>query len=335
MENKLSFDKVFISSGCSYTTPLPYAHSIVNNSKSEIKNKKTLFSHIGLPSASIKHLKISTISFVDYLLKNGIKNENIYLVGNLTQIGRKSFKYNDNEYDYINKIIKNKIEWNHDSSVGEYKMIKYPYGFCELNGDIFSTMAAESSFYTTLPSDIKKRMSTYVNYHNNLSMDELVEDYFSDLLILQEYLKKNKIEYTLFFMSNILEGWDSKYMTHKYINFYGKYEVPDLRNTYNIKNINQQVKSIFDLIDFDNIVYYSNETQTYGGIDEYAIENFKPTDFAGRENIEIKDYYGHGYYFFGQHPLENVQYEFEKKFIYPKMENFIKKHYVNNYENII
>ena len=79
MENKLLFDKVFISSGCSYTTPLPYAHSIVNNSKSEIKNKKTLFNHIGLPSASIKHLKISTITFVDYLLKNGI-NAIFYIV---------------------------------------------------------------------------------------------------------------------------------------------------------------------------------------------------------------------------------------------------------------
>jgi len=331
MENKFSFDKVFISSGCSYTSQFIYTKSIFGNLESQIKNNKIFFNHIGLPSSSIKHLKISTISFVDYLLKNGIKNENIYLVGNLTQIGRKSFKYNDNEYAYINKIIKNNTDWCHDSSVEDYKFIKYPYGFCDLNGDIFSTMIVDSSFYHTLPTDIKKRMNTYVDYHNNLSMEELVEDYFSDLFILQEYLKKNKIQYTLFFMNNILEGWDSKYETHKYINFYGKYEVPDLRNTYNIKNINQQVKALFDLIDFDNIVCYSNETQTYGGIDEYAIDNFKPTDFAGRENIEIKDYYGPGYYFFGQHPLENVQYEFEKTFIYPKMEKFIKK----SCENII
>jgi hypothetical protein len=329
MQNKFLFDKVFISSGCSYTTPLPYARSIVNNSKSETKNQETLFSHIGLPSASIKHLKISTISFVDYLLKNGIKNENIYLIGNLTQIGRKSFKYNDIEYAYINKIIKTKSEWYQDSSIQDYKMIKYPNGFCELNGDIFSTMTADLSFYDTLPSDIKKRMTTYVNYHTNLSMEELVEEYFTDLIILQEYLKKNKIEYTLFFMSNILEGWDYKYETHKYLDFYGRYEVPDLRNTYNIKNISQQVKSLFDLIDFDNIVCYSNTTQTYGGIDEYAIENFKPTDFAGREHIQIKEYYGPDFPIFGQHPLENVQYEFEKRFIYPKMEKFIKKHYEN------
>jgi hypothetical protein len=329
MQNKFSFDKVFITSGCSYTSQLTYIKSIVNNSKSETKNQETLFSHIGVPSASIKHLKMSTISFVDYLLKNGIKNENIYLIGNLTQIGRKSFKYNDIEYAYINKIIKTKSEWYQDSSIQDYKMIKYPNGFCELNGDIFSTMTADLSFYDTLPSDIKKRMTTYVNYHNNLSMEELVEEYFTDLIILQEYLKKNKIEYTLFFMSNILEGWDYKYETHKYLDFYGRYEVPDLRNTYNIKNISQQVKSLFDLIDFDNIVCYSNTTQTYGGIDEYAIENFKPTDFAGREHIQIKEYYGPDYCFFGQHPLENIQYEFEKKFIYPKMQKFIKKHYEN------
>jgi hypothetical protein len=329
MENKLSFDKVFISNGCSYTIGLYYIKSKFGNSESQFENNKVFFNHIGLPSASIKHLKISTISFVDYLLKNGIKNENIYLVGNLTQIGRKSFKYNNSEYHYINKIIKSKVDWNQDSSVGEYKLIKYPYGFCELNGDIFSTMVTDSSFHDTLPSDIKKRMATYVNYHNNLSMGELVEDYFSDLFILQEYLKKNKIQYTLFFMNNILEGWDSKYERHKYRNFYGKYEVPDLTDTYNIKNINQQVKCLFDLIDFDNIVCYPNGTQKYGGIDEYAIENFKPTDFAGRENIEIKDYYGPDYFCFGQHPLENVQYEFEKKFIYPRMETFIKNHYEN------
>jgi hypothetical protein len=329
MENKFSFDKIFITNGCSYTTQLTYVKSIFGITESQFENNKVFFNHIGLPSASIKHLKISTISFVDYLLKNGIKNENIYLVGNLTQIGRKSFKYNTNEYEYINEIIKNKSEWNHDNSVGEYKLIKYPNGFCELNGDIFSTMIADSSFYDTLPSDIKKRMATYVNYHNNLSMDELVDDYFSDLLILQEYLKKNKIQYTLFFMNNILEGWDYKYETHKYLDFYGRYEVPDLRNTYNIKNISQQVKSLFDLIDFDNIVCYSNETQTYGGMDEYAIENFKPTDFAGRENLEIKEYYGDDYCPFGHHPLENVQYKFEKKFIYPRIQKFIKKHYEN------
>jgi hypothetical protein len=325
--NKFLFDTIFLSSGCSYTIGLDYAKSILKYDPIEKKDKKTLFNSIGHPSSSIKHLKNSIILFVDYFLKNGIKNENIFIVGNLTQIGRKNFKFNQYEKIYIRELVNDNFDWYHDNSVGDMKLIKYPHGFCEIGDDIVSSLTASASFYKNIPTDIKKRITTFIEYHSNLSIEELVEDYFNDIIILQEYLKKNKIEYTLFFMSNILEGWDSEYKTHKYSNFFGKYEVPDLRNTYNIKNISNKVKSLFDLIDFDNIVCYSNGTQKYGGIDEYAIDNFKPTDFAGRENIEIKEYYGPYFPIFGQHPLENVQYEFEKKFIYPKMENFIKKHY--------
>lgn len=328
MKNPLPFDKVFLTSGCSYTPRLIYIQSILDKYPSDITNTKTLFNHIGLPSASIKHLKNSTITFVDYLLKNGIKNENIYVVGNLTQIGRKNFKFNKNEQnDVINLISKTNYVYSQESSIMDLNFIKYPYGFCKMNNNLYSSLINDISFYNTLPLHTRKRIETFLDYHNHLSMEELVEDYFSDLIILQEYLKKNKIEYTLFFMNNILEGWNSTYTTHIYNNFYGKYKVPDLRNTHNIKNINNQVESLFNLIDFDNIACYSSETQIYGGIDEYAIDNFKPTDFAGRENLELKEYYGPEYCFFGQHPLENVQYEFEKNFIYPKMKKFIKTHY--------
>lgn len=322
----MNIDKVFLTGGCSYTIPLDYLQYKINYRN---RNTRTLINHIGLGSASIKHLKNSVITFVDYFLRNNIKNENIYVVGDLTQIGRKSYKFNKSEKRYVLNLLDTIDDWKPDLSVGELKFRKYPYGFCELGDDIYSSLVADNSFYNPLPNDIKKGIITFMDYHNKLTLDELVEDYFSDLFILQEYLKKNKIEYTFYFMSNIIEGWDNTYTTHLYNNFFGKFEVPDLKNTHNIKNISSVVNSLFNLIDFDNIVCYSTEKQKYGGIDEYAIDNYKPTDFAGREKIEIKDYYGPYFTFFGQHPLENVQIDFEEKFIYPKMESFIKKHYDN------
>ena len=329
----MNFDKVFLTGGCSYTLPLDYLqYKIDYYNTRELTH--TLINHIGVPSTSIKYLKNSIITFVDYFLKNGIKNQNIYVVGDLTQIGRRNYKFNKNEQKYVLNLLDKIEDWKPDLSVGELKFKKYPYGFYELGDDIYSSLVADQNFYNELPSDIKKRLFTFYDYHNNLSMEELAEDYFSDLFILQEYLKKNKIEYTFYFMSNIIEGWDSEYITHLYNDFFGKYQVPDLKNTYNIKNISNQVNSLFNLIDFDNIICYSTETQKFGGIDEYAINNYQPTDFAGRENLEIKDYYGPHFTFFGQHPLENVQIDFEEKFIYPRMENFIKKHY-KNHKNLL
>lgn len=322
------FDKVFLTSGCSYTIPLEYLQDKLNYSKNH-SQIKTLIKQVGMSSSSIKHLKNSIILFVEYFLKNGIKNENIYVVGNLTQIGRVNYKFNKNEHQSILKLLDTIDEYTPDFSIGELRLKKYPYGFCELGDDLYSSLIADSKFYNPLPSDIKKRIFTFLDYHNSLSIGELVEDYFSDLFILQEYLKNLKIDYTFFFMSNVIEGWNSTYTEHEYNNFIGKYIVPDLRNTHNVKNLNTQVNSLYNLIDFENIVSYTTDKQNFGGIDEFAIENFLPTDFAGRQNLEIKDYYGQYFPFFGQHPLENVQIEFEKKFIYPRMKNFIKRNYGN------
>lgn len=329
MNTNFWFDKVFLTSGCSYTPRLEYIENLLNVNKRNFNNNKTLIHQVGLSSGSIKHLKYSVISFVEHLLKNGINRENIYVVGNLTQIGRKNYKFHKNEHKYVLNLIHEITDFILDASLEDINFKKYNYGFCELDGDIYSSLIGNTDLYNPLPTDIKKGMFTFMDYHNKLTLIELVEDYFSDLFIIQEYLKKNKIEYTFYFMSNIIEGWDSKYISHLYNNFSGKFEVPDLTNTHNIKNISSRVNSLFNLIDFDNIVCYSTEKQKYGGIDEYAIDNFKPTDFAGREKLEIKDYYGPYFPFFGQHPLENVQIDFEKKFIYPKMESFIKKHYDN------
>lgn len=328
MNTNFWFDKVFLTSGCSYTLPLGYLQYKLDYYNTK-KTTNTLINHIGASSSSIKHLRHSVITFVDYLLKNGINSENIYVVGNLTQIGRRNYKFHKNEHKHILNLLNEIADFTNDTSVEDLNFKKYPLGFCELGDDIYSSLIANTELYNPLPNDIKKGISTFINYHNKLTMEELVENYFSDLFILQEYLKKNKIEYTFYFMSNIIEGWDSEYITHLYNNFFGKFEVPDLTNTHNIKNISSRVNSLFNLIDFDNIVCYSTEKQKYGGIDEYAIDNYKPTDFAERENLEIKDYYGPHFTFFGQHPLENVQLNFEKKFIYPKMESFIKKHYGN------
>ena len=328
MNENFWFNKVFLTSGCSYTTRLEYIKEELDIIDSP-NDDKTLIHHIGLASSSIQHLKNSIISFVDYFLKNGINRENIYVVGNLTQIGRRSYKFNKNENKYILKLINEVVEFKEDNSLPDFNFKKYPLGFCELDDDIYSSLIVNTELYNPLPNDIKKGIFTFMDYHNKLTMEELVENYFTDLIIIQEYLKKNKIEYTFYFMNNIIEGWNATYSTHLYNNFYGKFEVPDLTNTHNIKNISSKVNSLFNLIDFDNIVCYSTEKQKYGGMDEYAIDNFKPTDFAGLETLEIKDYYGPQFTFFGKHPLENVQIKFEEKFIHPKMESFIKKHYKN------
>jgi hypothetical protein len=141
-------------------------------------------------------------------------------------------------------------------------------------------------------------------------------NYFSE----EEFM--NRIETII---KDHYENFISEYFTIKDTFF--RFEKTEIITGDIVKFYENNVELSFDLIDFDNIVCYPTATQTYSGIDEYAIENFKLTDFAGREHIQIKEYYGPDFPIFGQHPLENVHYEFEKRFIYPKMENFIKKHY--------
>lgn len=328
--NNFYFDKVIMTSGCSYTLPLDFLQKKLDYIDSHSHAKfKTTFQHIGLPSASIKHLKKSVITFVDYFLQNGIKTDNMYLVGNLTQFGRKNYKFNSLEKENVINLLDTIDDYCPDFSIEDLRFKKYPYGFVELGDDVYTSLVADSEFYSPLYSDIKKRLNTYIDYHNGLTFEEMVEDYFNDLIILQTYLKTNNIEYTLFFMNNIIEGWDDEYIQHKYNSNTGYFSVPDLRNTNNIKDINNTVKSLFNLIDFDNIVTYSTDKYFYGGIDEYAIENYTPNHLASYGSIKLQDYYGPYTPFFGQHPLDTVQMDFEKTFIYPRMKNFINKHYDN------
>lgn len=312
--------KFILTSGCSYTLPMQYTENILT------KNEKWEygFARGGVGSASIKYLKHSVISFINRVIENKIELDNVYVVGNLTQFGRRCFKFNEVERKLcINLLLENKHEdeiiWN-DMISG---ITKYYDGFSDVNGILYSSLVSSDSFMKKFPNDIRERMQTYTNSYNFLSFEEMVLDYFTDLIILQTFLKKNNVKYTLFFMNNIIEGWSENYKNHIYTSNKGYFKVPDMSNTNNIRYISNEVNSLFELIDFDNIVLYSNEKYKFGGIDEYAIENFKVTNLTGWDTAEIKEYYGDDVTFFGEHPELEVQMDFEKKFIYPRIREFI------------
>lgn len=227
---------------------------------------------VGIAAVSIEYIKESVIHKIGELLNKGVRSSEIYVLTNLTQIGRKFVKCPD----YLLSDLSD-----------EYKT-RYKIG----NHVVTSLIHMEKTIM-----DWEKNQISNIN--NSRLPIQNFEIYLENVVILQSFLKTHKIGHTLFMMNNVFEGWYADFK-HLYSSTIGP-NTPDLTDTLNIKDMSDYCNYLWNIIDLDNFVFHKTPGNNYGGIDEYSIDKFKGNEFLYNENpIE------RGNLWYGLHPNEIV-----------------------------
>ena len=163
---------------------------------------------------------------------------------------------------------------------------------------------------------------------NNKPIDRL-ENYLTNILDLQSFLKSNNIQYSFFLMNNSFEGYYNNFSNFSYtedtrnIVQQEKIILPNLSEYNHIKDFSDYMNKIWNLIDLSNFNFYQTENFNFGGIDEYSMEKFgHESYFAGANPWDIPE---DGSYVtsFGAHPHESVYVNFFIDYIYEKIKPFI------------
>lgn len=256
-----------IIAGCSYHWK--YDEKNLTSIESLIFNKKcTYVHHPGISGISIEYIKESIIHKIGELLNKGVASSDIYLLSNLTQIGRHFVKYPDYLLPNLSDEYKNRFK------IGDY---------------------VSSALHQTEKSTTNWERKQISNINDSRLPIQNFEIYLESIVILQTFLKKHNISNTLFMMNNVFEGWDTNFK-HTYSSWV-KPTVPDLSKTLHIKDMSDYCKYLWGIIDLNDFVFHKTPGNNYGGIDEYALDVFKGDKSLYYENnFEITNMW------YGQHP---------------------------------
>ena len=227
-------------------------------------------------SSSIEYIKESIIHKIGELLELGIVSSDIYVLSNITQIGRKFIKYPD----YLLADLSN--EYKNEYKVGNY-----------VTSTLNQVEAGVAAWERTQISNIDNSRLPIQNF----------EIYLENIIILQTFLKTHNISHTLFMMNNVFEGWDSDFK-HTYSRREGPI-IYDLTNRLHIKDMSKYCKHLWDIIDLDNFVFHKTTGNNYGGIDEYALDKFK-----GDLSVYNEDPLKSSNFWYGCHPTPVVYHSF-------------------------
>jgi len=265
-------DKYLVIAGCSYYWKAN--KEIYPNDIPEAFLKGYQLIKIGIDSASIEHIKESIIHTIGELLKSGVDNSNIYLLSNITNIGRHFIKYPDHMLNSLTEYYKER------NKIGK---------------NIVSTLiiTAEDSYKSKQVKHWEKDILS--NIQNSRLPVQYFEIYLESIITLQSFLKKHNIAHTLFMMNNVFEGWDENFK-HVYSNAKGPI-IPNLNGTLHIKDMSEYCKYLWELIDFDNFVFHKTIGNNYGGIDEYTIDKLD-----GDESLYFSNPKEFNNNWYGNHP---------------------------------
>lgn len=294
--------RYIIVGGCSY------AHNDLN-SVSNIVGNDVEFLNINTSASSNRYISESIISTCDLLLKNGIPSQNIFVLNNFTQIGR------------VNPVLPKELQLEVEKSIGrceirsffQYPYYKFSINFVTVNERMYHLLIGYHGKSSSVKSWISEQEKYYFNIKNPISY---FEDYLTDIVMMQNYLKQNKILFASYMMNNVFDGWKDN-LSHSYTSF-TKWELPSTKEYKHISELSNTTRILWEMIDLDKIVFYKTEKNKYGGIDEYFIDKFKDRKY-------LHDKSSHSNVFYGNHPNECVYGSFTNELLKPKLKKWIQK----------
>jgi len=285
--------KYLIIAGCSYYWR--YDKELYRNNIPECFLRDYKIVEIGLSSASIEYIKESIIHKIGELLDSGVDCSKIYVLSNLTNVGRYFIKYPEFMLSELSEKYKK------SNTIGKY-----------LTSSLITTIEDKSKLVKEWE---KKQISNIENYRLPIQNFEI---YLENIVILQSFLNKKNIAYKFFLINNVFEGWSENF-NHIYSNLIGPV-IPNLSETLHIKDMSEYCGYLWDLIDLNKFVFHKTPGNNYGGIDEYAIDKFKGNGSLYYENPkEVNNWW------YGMHPLTPVYTAFSDEYrISDNIINYLK-----------
>lgn len=337
--------KYIVSTGCSYGVMFK------SLGKYTTGNDGDFFRVIDLQIDGMgsEYQKRSIIYVVDQLLKY-VNAEDIYVIVEWSQPGR---LLSEIPKEFCSDVFEDLEKHTSDSIVFDNNFIplnfKLPINLIKvyksLNAIIGNNMYTNwdnidlSSFRKN--ELFKKLFNQWRTLKNCISSVSIMEKYLEDIVDLQNYLNINGIDSTMFLMNNTFEGWDIENGSH----FYTSKECMDsvqeekikIKNLFlfdEIKDFSEYCKILWDSIDLSKFVFYKTDRYQYGGIDEYAMEEFGHIAYTSAANPWDIPTDGSYVTSFGAHPHSAVYVKFFEKFIYEKISRGCYSDLKMNYNDI-
>ncbi len=302
----LSNHKFVIASGCSYATTL----SSLDNKSLNVNldtNGDIIFIEIGCASQGADWAYDSIVYTVEKLFELGVKSENIYCFVEWTQLERVTITQSHSLNDFFIQNTWNVNYHQYHIKGNDAEILSFLHNKLKIRAldGVHNIKSIDNLFYInplhTDPNSISKFNDVELDFHFNVLMDyEMkipfevkVKKYLDNILNLQRYLKSHSVTYNFAMMQSQFSGWfidETDSIIHKYTRYENK-PTSIVNNSYieinqNYKqklNISEsddlitvcpQFRPLFDKIDFTHWWFYERSGYRYGGIDEYALEEF-------------------------------------------------------------
>lgn len=316
--------KFVVATGCSYGTTLSSLDCSFLNVNLE-SNDKIIFLEVSCASQGSDWMYDSMVYTIKKLLEMGINTENIYCFAEWTQIERVTLNQPTILNDFFNTNINSNRVFHITSNVKCETTKNYLYENINIKGldSVHNIKSIEGIWYLT-PSHIDKNdilkfknidfefmFEQMLEYEIRVPMELRVKKYLDNIVNLQTYLKELGIRYNFVSMQSQFSAWDMDLecnLRHKYIFRENKPAIQDgekliinskFKSNMNISNSNDldyllpQFKHIINQIDFSNWWFHKSDFFRYGGIDEYAIEEYGlygylTTEYDIRHETNIK-----------------------------------------------
>lgn len=322
--------KYIINTGCSYGVMF---RSFREFTKGNDNNFRIIDLHCD--STGSDYAKRSIIYTVSKLIKKGISTKDIYVIVEWSQPNRLHIEL---PKEFCNEIINDKIHTLEDTFVlnNKFNKINFDISFVKKYkslSTIFNDRVYANIEHLNLDSFKNKNLIFYIkkfieNSHiSNKPIDRL-ENYLTNILDLQSFLKSKQIEHSFFLMNNTFEGYLENFSNFMFsestINLlkFNKIELPNLKSHMHIKDFSDYLKNLWNQIDLSNFHFYKTNNFKYGGIDEYSMEKFGHISYLSAANEWDIPTDGSNVTSFGAHPHDSVYVSFFEEYIYPRTKHF-------------
>jgi len=297
--------KFVVATGCSYGTTLSSLDCKLLNVNLE-SNDNVIFLEVSCASQGSDWMYDSMVYTIKKLLDMGINTENIYCFVEWTQIERVTLNQPTILNDFFNTNTNPSNVFHISSNVKDETIKKYLYENINIKGlDGFHNVKSIEGMWYFTPShtdkndilkfkniDFEFMFEEMLEYEIRVPMELRVKKYLDNIINLQTYLKELQIRYNFVSMQSQFSAWNVD-LDGNLRHMYGfRQNKPAFRNgekliinskfksNMNISNLNDleyllpQFKHIISQIDFSNWWFYKSDFFRYGGIDEYAIEQY-------------------------------------------------------------
>lgn len=324
--------KYIINTGCSYGV-------MFMSFKEFTKGNNNDFRIIDLhcDSTGADYAKRSIIYTVSKLIESGVSPKDMYVITEWSQPNRLHIEL---PKEFCNEILSAE-DWAIEKTFvlnNKFNRIEneYPIKFIGKYKSL-TTIFGDRVYANVEHSDLESFEDKNLHYFikefiknspiNNKPIDRL-ENYLTNILDLQTFLKSLGIQYSFFLMNNSFEGYFDNFANFSYteetLEIVQKEDIilPDLKDYIHIKDFSDYLNQIWNLIDLSQFHFYKTNNFNFGGIDEYTMEHFGHQAYtAGANSWDIPE---NGYCTsFGAHPHESVYVNFFIDYIYDKIKPFM------------